>query len=125
MARNIGTAILTTMVWEKRTMWTAAWKNPIGGRRGGNRNPIPYVRPLIWSLVRLCVDSIDTSHNITVRLSFKWIFNMMMMIKGFAKSVLYSYAMHVKTVDAKTVNSRTTIFTHIIRLQGIQFSVCC
>ena len=46
------------------------------------------------------------------------------MMNGFAKIILYSNYLHVKTVDAKTVNSRTTTFAHIIHLQGSQFSFC-
>ena len=45
------------------------------------------------------------------------------MMKGFAKIIWYSYDLHVKTVDAKTVIIRTTIFADTIRSQGSQFSV--
>ena len=44
--------------------------------------------------------------------------------EGFSKSIWYSFDLRVKTVDAKTINSRTIIFARIICLQGSQISVC-
>ena len=48
----------------------------------------------------------------------------MTMMNIFAKIVLYSYDLHVKTLDVKTVKSITTISAHVILSQGSQFSVC-
>ena len=42
----------------------------MGGRRGGNNKLVPPVGPLLWTLVRLCVDSTDSRRDIDMQVLF-------------------------------------------------------
>ena len=42
------------------------------GGRGGNRKLVPNIGPLLQTLGRICVDPIDTRHDVDVRVSFNW-----------------------------------------------------
>ena len=44
----------------------------MGGSRGGNKKLPPPVGPLLQTVERLCVDSIDPGCDIAVRLLFNW-----------------------------------------------------
>ena len=52
-----------------------SWTNAGGGGRGVNRSLVPTTRPLQHNLVRLCVNPIDPIHDISMRVSFNWIWD--------------------------------------------------
>ena len=69
------------MVWAMATTWMT------GGRRGGNRKLVPPVGPLLWTLERLCVDSIDPSRDVAARLLSNCMCEDDAYDEGFSKSI--------------------------------------
>ena len=66
--KRSGTAMVTTKVWETATARKTAWM--AADRRRGigeNRKMVTTVRPLLQNLVRICVNTIDNSCDIYVR----------------------------------------------------------
>ena len=63
---------------KRKRQWCGKWQrnrrrigqHPMGGRRGGNRKMVPPVVPLLRTLVRLCVYSINPIHEVAMRVFF-------------------------------------------------------
>ena len=62
------TEMKTMHTTEVHRFWIRQWK--MGGVRRGSRNIVPTIGPLLRNLERLCVNPVNPSRNVSVRVCF-------------------------------------------------------
>ena len=118
------TATTMSMVWATAMIWTTACKTADGRKEISKYYSSPLLYYLSWGTWWGSVLN-QSIPDMTLLYGYRSIecVKTMPIIEGSAKIIWYLDDLHIKTVDARNVNIRTTIY-HIINLQGSKFSVC-